>query len=511
MRHGYCRPMEKLKKQEDRMFKYCTAVVVASTLILTGCLAQTQTKKRAPVVADAFYPGNPDLLARMVDGYLASAKADNAGQIVALVVPHAGYIYSGHVAAYAFAQLKGKQFNRVIVIAPSHVERIAGASIYDGTAYQTPLGDVPVDIDFAQKLAAQNPVFRLSGAGHDSRSADGRGEHAIEVQLPFLQRTLGSFKVVPIILSDPRYDVCRALGVALAKLEDSSTLIVASSDLSHYHTYAEAQALDKKVVSAICDGDYLGLSRNLGRGTWEACGGGPIVATMIAAQRMGATAKLVMQANSGDSVAGDRKSVVGYAALVFTKSSQAASPSEYSLGKAEQDWLMDIARKSVESAVKDHTLYTCSDGGLPTLSQERGAFVTLTRAGRLRGCIGYVEAVKPLCETVRDVAAHAATSDQRFLPVSPSELADLRYEISVLSPLRQLLTVDGIQVGKHGLLIRKGNREGLLLPQVATENNWDRTTFLQQTCQKAGLPSDAWQDSDTDIFCFTAFVFGKER
>jgi AmmeMemoRadiSam system protein B/AmmeMemoRadiSam system protein A len=495
------------------MLKYCTVALLAFSLILTGCLAQTAGKKRQAVVADAFYPANPDLLARMVDGYLASVKADTAGQIVALVVPHAGYIYSGHVAAHAFAQLKGKQFNRVIVIAPSHIERIMAASIYDGIAYQTPLGEVPIDTDFARKLAAQDSAFRLSGAGHDSSRADGRGEHAIEVQLPFLQRTLSSFKLVPIILGDSRYEVCRSLGVALARLcDDSSTLIVASSDLSHYHAYAEAQAMDNKVVGAICDGDYLTLSRNLGRGTWEACGGGPIVATMIAAERLGATAKVVMQANSGDSVAGDRKSVVGYAALVFTKGNAAATPKpEYSLGQAEQARLMDIARKSVETAVKEHSLYACSDGGFSALSQERGAFVTLTRAGRLRGCIGYVEAVKPLCETVRDVAAHAATSDQRFLPVAPSELADLQYEISVLSPLRRVRTVNEIQVGKHGLLIRKGDREGLLLPQVATENNWDRTTFLQQTCQKAGLPFDAWLDPDTDIFCFTAFVFGKEK
>ena len=148
------------------MLKHFTVALVASAVILTGCLAEAG-KKRPPMVADSFYPANPDLLGRMVDDYLASAKGDNVGQVVGIVVPHAGYIYSGQVAAYAFAQLKGRQVSRVVVIAPSHLERIAGASIYNGDAYQTPLGEIPVDTDFARKLAAQNPRLRLSGAGHD--------------------------------------------------------------------------------------------------------------------------------------------------------------------------------------------------------------------------------------------------------------------------------------------------------------------------------------------------------
>jgi len=492
------------------MFKYCTVALVASAMILTGCLGQGAGKKRQAVAADTFYPSNPDLLARMVDDYLAPVKPDNLGQVVALVVPHAAYIYSGHVAAHAFAQLKGKQISRVIIIAPSHIERVAGASIYDGTAYQTPLGDVPVDTEFAQKLASQSPRLRLSSAGHESKTADGRGEHAIEVEIPFLQRALGSFKIVPIIVGDQRYETCRALGVALAKLiTDSSTVILASSDLSHYHPYAEATAMDKKLLAAVSDGDYLGLTRNLGRGTWEACGGSPIIATMMAAERMGATARVLKQANSGDSVAGDRKQVVGYGAVVFVKNESAPAPMDYSLGQAEQARLMDIAHRSVEKAVLERGLYDCSDGGLSALTEERGAFVTLTHRGRLRGCIGYVEPVKPLCHTVRDVAAHAATADQRFLPVSGSELPDLQYEISVLSALRRVKDVKEIQIGRHGLLIKKGDHEGLLLPQVATENKWDLTAFLQQTCVKAGLPPSAWQDGESDIFCFTAFVFGK--
>jgi AmmeMemoRadiSam system protein A len=169
--------------------------------------------------------------------------------------------------------------------------------------------------------------------------------------------------------------------------------------------------------------------------------------------------------------------------------------------------LLKIARKSVESAVRDHKQYEYSPAGFEALAQERGAFVTLKEHGELRGCIGYVAPVKPLCITVRDVAVFAALRDTRFQPVSARELGALEYEISVLSPLRRVLDVKEIRVGQHGLIMKKGDIEGLLLPQVPVEEKWDRATFLEQTCYKAGLPKNCWQDADTDIFRFTALVF----
>jgi hypothetical protein len=261
-----------------------------------------------------------------------------------------------------------------------------------------------VDQAFAAKLAKASPLIKLSGVGH-TPSAE-RPEHALEVQLPFLQRVLGQFQLVPVIMGDQSYDACRALGVALAKLvAGTNTLIVASSDLSHYHTYDEAVRLDHKTLKAIEEYDYFDLSRNLDLRVWEACGGGPIVATMIAAERLGATqAKLLHYANSGDTT-GDHSRVVGYGAVALVK-------------------------------------------------------------------------------------------------------AQLQYEVSVLSPLRRVLDVKEIEVGKHGLVMRHGDQEGLLLPQVPVEEKWNRLTFLEQTCRKAGLPADAWKDPDTDIFMFTALVFG---
>jgi AmmeMemoRadiSam system protein A len=217
-------------------------------------------------------------------------------------------------------------------------------------------------------------------------------------------------------------------------------------------------------------------------------------------------------ANSGDAT-GDRSRVVGYGAVAFMKPvSQAALTDEgFSLSRQEKEQLLQIARRSVETAVKEGKRYECSAAGLDALMQERGAFVTLTKKGQLRGCIGNVSAMQPLCHTVRDVAVLAAVKDRRFSRVTPQELGELEYEVSVLSPLRRVMDIRQIRVGRHGLMVKKGDYEGLLLPQVAIEQHWDRNTFLEETCRKAGLPPGAWRDEETDIFVFSALVFGEHR
>jgi hypothetical protein len=490
------------------MFALC---VFASFLLVEGTSkggGQTP-KSRQTAVAGTFYPADPAELGKMIDGYLAKAAPPPLDNVVALVAPHAGYIYSGPVAAYSYALLKGRKFDRVVIVAPSHYEGIGFSSVYDGAAYETPFGQVPVDQDFARKLAKASPSIRLSSAGHKP-TAD-HPEHSIEVQLPFLQRVLGQFALVPVIMGDQSYDACRALGVALAKLSaGTNTLIVASSDLSHYHTYDEASRLDHKTLRAIEEYDYFDLARNLDTRVWEACGGGPVVATMIAAERLGATdARLLHYANTGD-VTGDRGRVVGYGAVALVKAAGAGKTRDpaFSLSMAEKDALLKIARKSVETAVREGKTYECSTG-LEALAQERGAFVTLTENGQLRGCIGYVAPIKPLYLAVRDVARLAALRDTRFRPVTVSELGNLQYEISVLSPLRRVMDTQEIRIGQHGLLIHTSDHEGLLLPQVAIEGKWDQATFLEQVCYKAGLSGHAWRDAGADLFRFTALVFGE--
>jgi AmmeMemoRadiSam system protein A len=322
-------------------------------------------------------------------------------------------------------------------------------------------------------------------------------------------------------MGDQSYENSRALGVALAKLIKADgkggdtlgdTLILASSDLSHYHPYDEAVKIDHKTLNALEAWDYFSMSRNFESRVWEACGGAPIVAAMIYAERMGANqARVLKYANSGD-VTGDRSRVVGYSADIFVKAPGGkAVETPFSLSEQEKSELLALARKSVEHVVQAGDAYEPTASASATLNQERGAFVTLRESGALRGCIGYTSATKPLYITVRDTATFAAVRDPRFQPVSASELTRLDYEISVLSPLRRMLDVEQIRIGQHGLLMKNGDSEGLLLPQVPVEQKWDRQTFLEQTCAKAGMRSGCWKDEDTDIFMFTAVVFGEHK
>ncbi|MGO9268808.1 MAG: AmmeMemoRadiSam system protein B [Terriglobia bacterium] len=510
-------------------FRFLTLLPVLAS-VLMGChraRAADKPKVRQPGVAGSFYPADPKELAKMVDGFLAQVTEPALkGPLVALVSPHAGYPFSGPVAAYSYALLRGRKFTRVVVIAPSHYESFPFNSIYDGDAYATPLGQVPVDKAFAAKLVAMSPLIKFSGQGHGE--VQGRWEHALEDELPFLQRVLGQFKLVPVVMGEQDYGTSRALGVSLAKLiekegrtadGDFKTLIVASSDMSHYHTYDEAETIDHKTLNAIEEWDYFNLSLNSEQRIWEACGGGGIVAAMIAAERLGANRAIVLQyANSGD-VTSDKSRVVGYGAEAFVQEAAPRSTKgaelkpenrpEFKLDAKEKQALMTIAKNSVESVVREGKLYECSPGGLEALARDRGAFVTLKKNGDLRGCIGYITPLKPLCLTVRDVAAMAAVRDPRFRPVAAAELGELEYEVSVLSPLRRVTDWKQIQVGRDGLLVREGESQGVLLPQVASEEHWDRMTFLDQTCVKANLPRRCWQNEDTDVFQFSALVFGQ--
>jgi hypothetical protein len=490
--------------------------ILAVLLFEQSCRANPQ-KVRPAGVAGSFYPADAKSLAAMIDDMLAHTTPPVVeGPILAAVAPHAGYQYSGPVAAYTYAALKGHKYSRVVVIAPSHYVAFDFTSIYDGDAYTTPLGTVPVDKEFARKLAKMSSTMRLSGEGHDITSAG--AEHAVEVELPWLQRIYGNFQLVPIVMGDQSYESSRALGVALVKLiqnekkNNSSagdTLILASSDLSHYYKYDEAVKMDHKTLHALESWDYFSMSQNFQQRIWEACGGAPIVAAMIAAERLGANqARVLKYANSGDTT-GDRSRVVGYSADIFVKAkSEKAAETPYSLQNGEKRELLALAHKSAEFAVKERKLYDAAASSDEVLNQERGAFVTLKEAGALRGCIGYTSALKPLYLTVRDTASYAALQDPRFKPVTVAELPQLEYEISVLSPLRRVQDVREIKVGEHGLLMVNGSNEGLLLPQVPTEEKWNREEFLDGTCQKAGMSSGCWKDENTDIFRFTAVVFG---
>ena len=267
---------------------------------------------RQPAVAGAFYDADPDVLRRHVDSLLDQAGgATVKGSIKGLVSPHAGYMYSGSTAAVGYRLLRGKSYDAVILVGPSHREFFTGASIYPGDSYRTPLGDVPVHKEMRDELVKEGGTIMLSDAGH-------RGEHCLEVQLPFLQRVLGEFSIVPIIIGNQRREFCLALGNALAKAASRrNVLLVASSDLSHYHPYDEAVKLDRQVIGLVEALDEKTMMDQIEEERIEACGGGPVVSVMHAAKLLGANrSQVLFYCNSGD-VTGDKDAVVGYLSAAF--------------------------------------------------------------------------------------------------------------------------------------------------------------------------------------------------
>lgn len=479
---------------------------------------------RPPAVAGSWYSDDPAELRAELEGYLAKAKDFHLGTVIGVVSPHAGYVYSGPVAAFSYKQLIGRHYDTVVVVAPSHVEAFPFASVYGRGGYQTPLGFLPVDVELANAIAAGSEWVKISDRGHRQENLP-RREHAVEIELPFLQIVLGDFKLVPIVMGDQSPEIVHQLADAIAAAAaGKNVLLVASSDLSHYHSYEEAKRIDERLVNDVADYDFSGLLDDLMSGKVEACGGGPICAVMEAAQKLGATHSQVLKyANSGDVPMGDKRQVVGYLAAAFyrnagksDKSDKYESETHLSRGDAkplsleDKRTLMRIARTTVEDVVKGQKVPDFKVTS-PDLLENRGAFVTLTERGQLRGCIGYIIGVKPLYQTVREVAEAAALRDPRFPPVKPEELDALEYEISALSVPHTIKDVNEIKVGVHGIIIRKGYHQGLLLPQVATDYGWDRQTFLEHTCTKAGLPTDAWKDDDTEIQIFSAEVFNEEQ
>ncbi len=490
-------------------------VLIALLVITFFCaVAYSDGQIRESVIAGTWYTRDPRTLELQLSAYLENASLQHApGKVLALIVPHAGYRYSGQVAAHAYKLLENKKIDTVIVIAPSHHASFRGVSVYDRGGYRTPLGLMPLDDDFIALLKTYDATLRHVTAAHAR-------EHAIEIQVPFLQLVCPKSRLVPIVMGEQGLDSCRRLAKALAACtKGKSVLIVASSDLSHYHSARAAKKLDSVVMDRVRRMDAGSLSADLQDGRCEACGGGPMVTAILAAKSLGAdTSEVLCSATSGD-VTGDQEQVVGYMAAGLWKAHEKSAAERveedtgpgFLLTNEEKLLLHRIAGDAITCALAGRTFSLPS--GLPkTFEMPCGAFVTLKIDNRLRGCIGHIVALKPLAQTVRDMAVAAAMEDPRFSPLTAAERPNVTIEISVMSPLRRVTHISEITPGRHGLYVKKGRYAGLLLPQVATEYGWDRETFLAHTCQKAGLPKDAWKKDawktpGIEIYSFTAEVF----
>ena len=482
------------------------------------------TVVRPATQANRFYTGDARELSEEVDSLLALHRGEKVYQdVAALIVPHAGYYFSGNVAAAAYMAVpKDKQYKRIFLLGPSHHEWLDGASVNtEADYYATPLGQVKVDRETAVALTAADSVFRYEPRAHDR-------EHCLEVQLPFLQRrfgngkstqTNGDFKspqtdsvppIVPIIISTNDFQKLKRIAEALKPYLTEENLFIVSSDFSHYPKYEDACKVDALTGKAVESGDVeqfiAALEENARRGVpglaTSACGE-LAIATLLMMIDSTYEVKHLMYQNSGDAEESDHSRVVGYHAFaIVRKSSQ-----EFSLSEDEKRMLKEIALTSIKDSldgkpISHHSPLTSH------LSEKCGAFVSLHKHGRLRGCIGHFGEDVPLHEIVAEMARAAAFEDPRFMPVTADELADIDIEISVLTPMRRIQSLDEFELHRHGIYIRKGYRSGTYLPQVADEVNWTKEEFVSHCAQdKAGIGWDGWKDAETELYVYEAIVF----
>ena len=448
---------------------------------------------RAPAVAGFFYPEGAKALATALDGYLAEveAEAENAPPPKAIIVPHAGYVYSAAIAASAYARLKqaAATIERVVMLGPCHRVPVRGLAAPAVTAFRTPLGEVPLD-RAAINAVASLPQVQLRDDAH-------AGEHCLEVQLPFLQSILDRFTLVPLVVGDAS---AAAVSEVLEQLWGGpETLIVISSDLSHYHDYLTAQRMDMAAAEAIeaLDGGRLDPE--------QACGRLPIAGLLESARRHGLVAERLDLGNSGDT-AGPREQVVGYGAWAFTEAEHEDTEAEGESSESNADRrsrrLLRAAAAALRYGVRyGHAPPIDTKKGLPDLRDHAATFVTLRRNGQLRGCVGSVAPVRPLFADVMHNAYGSGFRDGRFPALTQQELAGLRVSISVLSPFSTLPFGDEadllrkLRPGIDGLLLENGSKRGLFLPQVWAQID-EPADFLDHLKDKAGISGPLHPSSD---------------
>lgn len=504
------------------MKKYFISILLFTALIsCNGKNNESNTNAdsiRYPYFADKFYPADSILLKRTVETFLNDATPKNNMNPIALILPHAGYIYSGQIAADGFNQIRGNDYELIVILGTNHTT--AGFSqnaIYPKGEFQTPLGSLMVDEESAHDLMEINKDVIPHLSAHAK-------EHSIEVQLPFIKYLFPKTKILPIVVCSSELEDNQRFGESLALiLKNKKALIIASSDLSHYPGFDEAVLTDTKTLNTIKTLDLYKIKKELkiavesaksGLSTC-ACGEAPIMAAVAAAKKLGAdNASIISYSNSGYNSIGDVNRVVGYGAMaIFNGISTLSSTADtlivdqlYNLNSGDKKWLLGYARKTLNQYFETQIVPLPRNMN-QKLKIKRGAFVTLKKYGELRGCIGHMAENIPLCTTVGSMALQAAFGDPRFSHLTEKELPEIEIEISVLTPFMPVNSAEQIVMGRDGVLLKKGNNQAVYLPQVATETGWTKEVFLNQLCYKAGLQKDDWKSAQ--LFTFQADVFSE--
>jgi AmmeMemoRadiSam system protein B/AmmeMemoRadiSam system protein A len=484
-------------------------------LVASHCTSQDERIDRKPAVAGQFYPATKEELQRTLkDLFSRAIPRGKSRTVLAIISPHAGYEFSGEVAASSFNQIDPtKTYDNIFILGPSHHVGFEGASIYVKGNYVTPLGAAKLNRETADRLIQGSSVFSSRADAHQY-------EHSVEVQIPFLQYVMKKdFSIVPIVIGAGRPDTYARIADALRPYLNARNLFVISTDFSHYPPYADANRIDKATADAVLSNSPDALMQTINN---NADKGVPNLATSMCGEACVLTLLYmtkdnprisfteIQYKNSGDSRIGDKERVVGYHAIVASLQ-EGEKDTGFNLSGKDKDDLLRIARSTVEQYVRNHQTSDIDPSALsPALTTNAGAFVTLQENHELRGCIGRFDASEPLYKVVQEMAIASATQDYRFSPVAPPELSKLEVEISVLTPMRKINSIREIEMGKHGIYIRKGMHAGTFLPQVATETGWSKEEFLGHCAQeKAGIGWDGWKDAE--IFVYEAIVFSENN
>ncbi len=483
----------------------------------------SESQTLASTIAGSWYPGNPARLKATIDSFLASCPVPDKPCNV-IVVPHAGYPYSGPTAGYAYASIDRKKIRRVILLAPSHRYGIRDLAVLPmADAVSTPLGTIPLDTAMRNALLGE-AMFRADDGVH-------RLEHSTQIQYPFLQHCLGDFKLLPIIVGNLSNSAADALAAALKPFLADDALLVVSSDFIHYgsdfdykpfpqDTEAKTRALNLDAADAICKRDIARFERIVDESGATICGREPIRAAL----RMlpdGCTGSVLHYATSSDG-SRDFSRFVCYCSIGFhadfppapERAESDAETDSSSLSASDKSFLLDLARRAIRYALNTRMIPTAdalkvNQAALsPALRKNMGAFVTLSmkQNHRLRGCIGEIQPYRPLWKAVLGRAVDAAFRDPRFLPLTAQEFADVEIEISALTPAVPVASWHDIVIGRHGMTLTKNGRSAVFLPQVAPEQGWDIEETLTNLAMKAGLPPDAWREG-ASFTVFEAIVF----
>jgi AmmeMemoRadiSam system protein B/AmmeMemoRadiSam system protein A len=450
-------------------------------------------------VAGSFYPSDPATLRQRVTALLDRAPtppSDRPAPLI-LISPHAGYEYSGSIAASAFRQVQGQSFDAVVVIGFTHRDRFDGTSVDDRQEYVTPLGSIPVDQEATAFLLAQPGLSHVEQA-HASQ------EHSLEVMLPFLQVALSRFRLVPLLMGNADEQTATTLAHALARLSRRGRyLFIFSTDLSHYHAAEEAQERDTVTITAMLFETGQAAHRLFEIGVMEACGRGPIVASLLLAQELGYPDRQLLAVGNSGATTGDMSRVVGYAAIAMYAR---PPPSVDRLSESAGAALLDAARQTLEAHFTGSAPPPLDAASQPELTKARGMFVTIRKGGALRGCIGRIASDVPLATLLPQIAIDAATRDPRFPPMRAEELRDVVLDVSVLTPPQPVKGPQAIVAGRDGVVLQQDQQSGVFLPQVWQETGWTKREFLDELAsQKAGLPRDAWRTAK--LFTFQAQAF----